>query len=167
MQPYEQQHESERRKYEAAKAKYFETVTPEELAAENAWRRATNKRRAAKPTKRPRAHLKLLSKPSATKRPLTPFFVFAAAERERLASAGEGVKSVPLFAKEMGQRWRAMSESEKAVRRDAAPAQADGAGFQALRSLNRSSVCAIPVRNHMRLLCSVPATDAATRSTAL
>ena len=89
------------------------------MAAENAWRRSTNKRRAAKPTKRPRGHLKKLQKPSAVKQPLTPFFAFMADERQRLASSGEGVTAPVVFAKEMGARWRALSESQKAVRRDA------------------------------------------------
>ena len=122
-------------------------MTPETLAAENLWRRSLNKRRQAKPGKNAHARLKRLSAPSA-KRSGSPFFAFAAEERARLARSGEGVKSVTVFAKEMGGRWKALSDSEKAVRPRYQGAHADNAGLQALSS---RSLCLISVRLPMRL----------------
>ena len=52
---------------------------------------------------------------AAAKKPLTPFFRFCAEEREEHAKKSES----KLSAKELGEKWRALSEEDKQEYRDA------------------------------------------------
>ncbi|ORZ39441.1 high mobility group box domain-containing protein [Catenaria anguillulae PL171] len=64
-------------------------------------------------TRRPRATKKAAKDPNKPKRPMTAFFIFSGEHRDEVKKANPDLK-VGQIAKVLGERWRALSDAEKA-----------------------------------------------------
>ncbi|KAJ1678247.1 Non-histone chromosomal protein 6 [Spiromyces aspiralis] len=108
-QPYVLMMEESKRDHERVLRDWWQSVDRDLVALENARRRRQNKLAEEQGTGR---KLRLLSDPFAPKRPLTAYMLWSNEMRQKSGKIST-VSDMAALQRELGARWRNMSESEK------------------------------------------------------